>query len=495
MISHAALAVAVGVFASTVSADVFDGGGDGTKYEDPLNWALDTVPGNNGGVLDANGDPVQAVDGNGIPIVDVNGNPVQATLNTSWNGQDVVFDTATWDFLAAGEAAGIDYLQSATEHRVQRFILGEQAGAGDTGDLSLTFDFADPAGGLRRILQTNSNSAVFGSRFGDCVVNMNSGEVNTGARTTFGARQGTGTLNITGGSFIIGRSNLQLGVSNAFVDEGGTGILNISGGLFQTRQGVAIGGTSSFNVIGSGAMEIGVGSNNSVDGEWTQLAGGVLSFAFDAGGATMILVDDVDDDGAGAQGNVTFEAGAILDLSDLGGADNTVKTVMTWEGTLTGAPTLSAASVSAGWTMEIVGNELRVQNTSLPDPAMGVVGDFNGDMMVDCTDLDGYVGNIGAAATGALEALDIDGDGFLSLEDAISVTETLIVTSNGVTGTFRGDVNCDGAVSVLGDAFALVANLNSAVTTYAQGDLNFDGQVSVLGDAFILVSNLNMSNQ
>jgi hypothetical protein len=126
----------------------------------------------------------------------------------------------------------------------------------------------------------------------------------------------------------------------------------------------------------------------------------------------------------------------------------------------------------------------------------GVPGDFNEDGVVDCADLDGYIGNIGAAATGTLAALDIDGDGTLSAADASTHITTLVVTMpNGVTGTFPGDLNCDGTVNVLGDAFALVGNLGNAVTSYSQGDINFDGTVNVLGDAFALVGNLGMSNQ
>lgn len=122
-------------------------------------------------------------------------------------------------------------------------------------------------------------------------------------------------------------------------------------------------------------------------------------------------------------------------------------------------------------------------------------GDWNGDGVVDCADLDGYVGNIGAAATGALATLDLDSSGTLEASDADTHITTLIQTSNGVVGTFAGDVNCDGSVNVLGDAFVLVANLGNNVTSYSDGDLNFDGTVNVLGDAFVLVANLNMSNQ
>lgn len=39
------------------------------------------------------------------------------------------------------------------------------------------------------------------------------------------------------------------------------------------------------------------------------------------------------------------------------------------------------------------------------------------------------------------------------------------------------------------------SNLNNAATRYSQGDINFGGTVTVLGDAFIFIANLNQSNQ
>ena len=130
------------------------------------------------------------------------------------------------------------------------------------------------------------------------------------------------------------------------------------------------------------------------------------------------------------------------------------------------------------------------------EPQPGVPGDFTNDGVVDCADLDGYVGNIGAtvAANPTLAPLDIDNDGTITATDADLQITTLIATSNGQVGTFPGDLNCDGEVNVLGDAFALIGSLNSSVTSYADGDINFDGSVDVLGDAFILIGNLNMSN-
>ena len=122
------------------------------------------------------------------------------------------------------------------------------------------------------------------------------------------------------------------------------------------------------------------------------------------------------------------------------------------------------------------------------------LGDVNLDGDVDCDDLDAYVGNLGMAATGALAPLDFDGDGLLSLADANSVITTLVMTSNGSVGTFPGDLNCDGTVNVLGEAFILIGNLGNAVSSYSEGDVNFDGTVNVLGDAFILIGNLGLSN-
>ena len=129
------------------------------------------------------------------------------------------------------------------------------------------------------------------------------------------------------------------------------------------------------------------------------------------------------------------------------------------------------------------------------EPSVGVLGDFDGNGVVDCVDLDGYIGNLDNPATEMLAALDIDLDETITLEDANSTIMNLVVASNGITGTFLGDLNCDGIVDVLGDAFALIGNLGSMVTSYADGDINFDGNVDVLGDAFTLIGNLGNTNE
>ena len=121
-----------------------------------------------------------------------------------------------------------------------------------------------------------------------------------------------------------------------------------------------------------------------------------------------------------------------------------------------------------------------------------ITGDFDADGDVDGDDVDFYIGNLNQPATGELARLDLNGDGDVTIADHESHL-TLVVTSNGVTGALQGDVNLDGTVDVLNDAFALVGSLGQSATSRSQGDLNADGLVDVLNDAFILVGQLGQT--
>ena len=123
-----------------------------------------------------------------------------------------------------------------------------------------------------------------------------------------------------------------------------------------------------------------------------------------------------------------------------------------------------------------------------------VLGDFNGDSVVDVSDLDQYIGNLGQPAVGELAQLDLDSDGQITADDHEIHYSQLIETSNGQTGTFAGDANLDGTVSVMGDGIPLMMNLFSETTNWATGDNNADGQTDVLNDAFSFVGNLGQSN-
>ena len=126
--------------------------------------------------------------------------------------------------------------------------------------------------------------------------------------------------------------------------------------------------------------------------------------------------------------------------------------------------------------------------------APSLAGDFDEDGDVDADDIDFYSGNLGLPATGDLAQLDLDSDTVVTLADHDLHITTLVQTSNGQTGALIGDVDLDGAVDVLTDAFALVAGLGTATGGYTNGDFNADQVVDVLGDAFRLVANLGMTN-
>ena len=127
------------------------------------------------------------------------------------------------------------------------------------------------------------------------------------------------------------------------------------------------------------------------------------------------------------------------------------------------------------------------------DPSTSVIGDHDLDGVVTCADIDAYAGMLGASAA-VDEGLDLVADGVIDLADVALLIENLVVTSNDQVGTAFGDINCDGRVDVLGDAFGLIANLGTSSNSYRDGDLNLDGVVNVLGDAFLLISNLGYSN-
>ena len=140
------------------------------------------------------------------------------------------------------------------------------------------------------------------------------------------------------------------------------------------------------------------------------------------------------------------------------------------------------------------GHHLFVDNVGVTALLMGLVGDFDDDGDVDLADLDQFNGNIGVTATGDLAALDLNGNGTVEADDFALHYETMVETSNGLVGTYAGDINLDGTVDVLGDASLLVLNLGSTSASWGEGDLNGDGLVNVLGDASLLVANLGNTN-
>ena len=121
-----------------------------------------------------------------------------------------------------------------------------------------------------------------------------------------------------------------------------------------------------------------------------------------------------------------------------------------------------------------------------------LVGDFDSNNRIDIDDIDFYSGNLDQSASFD-PRLDLNNDGSITLTDHDLFVNTLVETTSG-TGALIGDMNLDGTVDILRDAFILVANLGSSGPfSYGLGDLNADQQVDVVEDAFRLVANLGMS--
>ena len=136
---------------------------------------------------------------------------------------------------------------------------------------------------------------------------------------------------------------------------------------------------------------------------------------------------------------------------------------------------------------------LQSMTIRITDDAPGLAGDFDMDDDVDADDIDFYSGNLEMPAMDDLAQLDLNSDNVVTLVDH-DLHVTTLVQINGVqSGTLIGDINLDGQVDVLGDAFILISSLGTNATGWASGDLNADQTVDVLGDAFLLVNNLGQS--
>jgi hypothetical protein len=276
----------------------------------------------------------------------------------------VDFNADTWDYLAANSL-----LQSSTQYRgVQRLLTGNLRAARTQ---VLNFDQGDG----RELLYTGGNSMFIAekNRGGSTTVNIISGQSTFEANPfRVGYETNTlGILNVSGGHFAIGRNRMEVGYSE------GTGEVNITGGRFTTRERLYIGDNGSFKVDGTGATEVGIGSQSSVDGAWFQ--SGLLDIGIDetATGVTKILIDETDGvPGTGWDGNVTFEAGSLLNVDFLGADNLGTFTVMEWEGDVTDNGLAFAPGVDESvWSFDIDETNKLLTVTAIPEPAtLGLIG-------------------------------------------------------------------------------------------------------------------------
>lgn len=145
---------------------------------------------------------------------------------------------------------------------------------------------------------------------------------------------------------------------------------------------------------------------------------------------------------------------------------------------------------------DIEGEQASTLTMTLNFNVVGQRGDFNGSGNIDNADIDFFNEQLGQTinAESELRELDLNDDGMITLDDHDLHVTTLTETLSGIQGTLIGDLNLDGTVDVLNDAFIMISNLGSnGLVGFADGDLNADGIVDVLGDAFRLIGNLGQA--
>ena len=323
-------------------------------------------------------------------------------------------------------------------------------------------------------------------------LNINDGDVG------FDVEINNSTINISGGEVALGASNLIEGVnnfSNTVTVTGGD-----VGGFFQLRGNSTLeilgGNVESFGTLTLASATVDGGAFTFMDnnGELNLISGDVGTFRALPNSVVNIFGTDFAIDGVPITGltlntpSVRFERDMTL--------SGTLRDGSTFSNFLDSMTPISQLDFGPFDDLEDLESVPGFASTTATINVILVpaIGDFDADGDIDGEDVDFYIGNLNQPATGEFTQLDLDGDGDVTIADFDLHVTTLVVTSNGVTGASLGDVNLDGSVDILSDAFTLIGSLGQSVTSRFQGDLNADGEVDVLNDAFILIGQLSQSN-
>ena len=273
---------------------------------------------------------------------------------------------------------------------------------------------------------------------------------------------------------------------------------SVTDGVTARTGNILSGGTTSiggqnalgFNnpTIGTGAFDaLGTTTNNGTEGTDIN-ADESLVFTFDQNVTfTQIVLESF----TGVDGFEVRVGGSLIEDDFIDGSNNGA-----------GLGGLENLLITAGTQITFTGTgddsttDFRIVTLEVQVVAeTSILGDFDQDGDVDVDDIDFYVGNLDEDATGELAQLDLVEDGTITIADLNFHITTLVETSNGVQGALLGDLDLNGQVDVLGDAFALIANLGSnGPISYGLGNINCDLSVDVLGDAFLLIANLGLNN-
>lgn len=252
--------IVLSLVASNAHAQDFhwNGGGSNTKYENADNWRSGAVPYSTGK------------------------NTMQVMFN---EGGTITFDAATGtqviDDLDMNNGSVLNMTGGVFDHGKSGSLVRTSVGYDGTGS----------------------------------TVNQSGGKMSIGHMLRIGEKKATGTYNLSGGILWVFRGGRSLMDGPRFpsisVGSGGaTADLNISGGMLETRAGIEIDTNASFNVLGTNASSIKIGSIRDTDpGAWYQK--GTLGIGIGSSGVTPIQIASGTKDSV----DVQFLKGSKLDLS------------------------------------------------------------------------------------------------------------------------------------------------------------------------------------
>ncbi len=300
------------------------------------------------------------------------GIPAAADYVTITGGGVVLdMDADTWSHFVAnslltGGATG--------EYRLQHIRLGQFS------DATLNFDIGD--GNIVRT--TKGNLQYAGSQSGSSgTMNIYSGDIRLEASPLDIAEKAgsTGLINVSGSSITRLIAAKEAGGVSMQVGTGGNGTFQIDSGKFRSRAGVTVGSNGLFRVLGSSVTEVAIGDESTLDGNWTQNAGGVLEMGIDSSVTPIVIADK-----GGSGTFATFDAGSLLDVSFLGaptpGTWNLMEVV---NGAITDNGLALTPSVASGWSFAVDNsgaNGLLTATYVIPEPASLVLLAVGGLLML-----------------------------------------------------------------------------------------------------------------
>ncbi|MEM8680103.1 MAG: dockerin type I domain-containing protein [Planctomycetota bacterium] len=316
------------------------------------------------------------------------------------------------------------------------------------------------------------------------------GEVVVGDWLAIGREGGAqGTYNISGGSLTVTNDFLTLGESGA----GTSGRMNVSGDASINTANMAIGrplaapgSEGLLSIAGDGATintgSLVVGINDQA-GFTAAEATGTVRFESSTTSVTTIEVS-----GDAYLNDGTMIGQSLLEVDFTAAPTTGDITLVTVGGTLNGIfaglPEGTVVPDSGGRTISYTGNQIRL----LAEGGMTVTGDFNGDNLWNCLDID-LLSN--AIATGSNDlAFDMNGDGMITPADVTDANVGWLAVGGaenpGQTNGnpfLEGDANLDGVVD--GQDF-VIWNSNKFTNGTHWCDGNFSLNTTIDGQDFIL---------